>query len=280
MSKFLSSVAVTEFDTMVKQTYQGMGKLKPCVRLRTGNQGTYNFRRIGKGLATQKASQADVVPMDVDHVLIPAVQQGWNADEYTDIFDQAVVNFDEKSELATLIAYAISRREDQIIIDAMETLNAASGSYAGTVANGAAGLTVDKLVEASSLMNANGVPMSERYIATTAGGLESLLKETKATSSDFNTVKALVQGEINSFVGFQFKLIEDRVEGGLPGAAADRTLFAWHKDSMGMATSMAPSTNIDWVAQKKSWLTAGQIQAGAVAVEAEGIVKIQIDETA
>ena len=34
MSKFLSSVAVIEFDSMVKHAYQGMGLLKGCSTVR------------------------------------------------------------------------------------------------------------------------------------------------------------------------------------------------------------------------------------------------------
>ena len=45
-----------------------------------------------------------VTPMDVTHEVQTATMQNWNAPEYTDIFDQAEVNFDEKQELATTIA--------------------------------------------------------------------------------------------------------------------------------------------------------------------------------
>jgi hypothetical protein len=52
MSKQLSSVAVTEFDSMVKHAYQGMGLLKGSVTVRNNVVGdTYKFRRQGKGLA-------------------------------------------------------------------------------------------------------------------------------------------------------------------------------------------------------------------------------------
>ena len=121
MSKYLSSVAVTEFDSMVHQIYQADGRLRNAVTQRTGVVGdTYKFRTMGKGLANQKASQADVTPMDVTHSLVTCVLENWNAPEYTDVFDQAEVNFDEKSQLARSIALAIRRREDQLIIDALD----------------------------------------------------------------------------------------------------------------------------------------------------------------
>ena len=68
MSKNLSAVAVTEFDSMVKHAYQGMGLLKNCVTLRNNVVGdTYKFRRMGKGLANQKSTSDLVTPMDVGH---------------------------------------------------------------------------------------------------------------------------------------------------------------------------------------------------------------------
>jgi hypothetical protein len=68
MSKFLTAAAVTEFDSEVKHAYQSMGKLRNTVTVRTGVVGeAYKFARMGQGIANQKASQADVTPMDVAH---------------------------------------------------------------------------------------------------------------------------------------------------------------------------------------------------------------------
>ena len=121
MSKNLSAVAVQEFDSMVKQAYQGMGMLKPAVTVRNNVVGdTYKFRRMGKGLANQKSTSDLVTPMDVSHEFKTATLANWNAPEYTDIFDAQEVNFDEKQELANTIAGALGRRCDQLVIDAMD----------------------------------------------------------------------------------------------------------------------------------------------------------------
>jgi hypothetical protein len=111
MSKTLNSVASIEFDSEVKQAYQGMSNLRNTVTLRANvTGGTYRFRALGKGLANQKASQADVTPMDVTNSTQTATLENWNAPEYTDIFDQAAVNFDEQAELAEAIGMALTRR--------------------------------------------------------------------------------------------------------------------------------------------------------------------------
>ena len=83
MSKNLSAVAVTEFDSMVKHAYQGMGLLKGGVTVRNNVVGdTYKFRRMGKGLANQKSTSDLVTPMDVSHEFKTATLANWNAPEY------------------------------------------------------------------------------------------------------------------------------------------------------------------------------------------------------
>ena len=275
MSKSLSSVASVEFDTEVKQAYQGQSNLASTVTQRNNVTGdTYNFRRMGKGLANQKASQADVTPMDVDNTKQPATLENWNAPEYTDIFDQAAVNFDEQEELAEAIGMAIARREDQMVIDA-------AIAVAGTqVALGAANLTTAKLRTASKNLNKKGVPGKNRHICVSAEGLDSLLGEEETTSSDFNTVKALVNGEIDTFVGFKFHIIEDRDEGGLPiTGGLVRTSVAYHMKAVGIAKALGPRTEVNYIAQKTSWLANGILKAGSVGRDGEGVVDIQCQET-
>ena len=38
------------------------------------------------------------------------------------------------------------------------------------------------------------------------------------------------------------------------------------------------TTSVDWIAHKKSWLSAGNLKAGAVIRDIDGIVKIQTTE--
>ena len=42
------------------------------------------------------------------------------------------------------------------------------------------------------------------FIACSSAGIESLLLENKVQSADYNVIKALVAGEVDSFMGFQF----------------------------------------------------------------------------
>ena len=271
MSVNLSPVAVTQFDDDVKHAFQTAGSLRDTVTVRNGVVGDiYKFRKMGKGLANQKATQADVTPMDVSHSLITCTLGNWNAPEYTDIFDAAEVNFDEQRELAQTIAGALGRRVDQLIIDAL----AAEASPAGTIVHGSAGMTVAKVVEASKHLNDKGVPSGDRHFAVSAGGLEDLLNISTVTSSDYNSVKALMSGELNTWMGFAWHIIESRDEGGLPYAASTWEGFAWHKSAIGLAVGIDIKTEVNYVAQKTSWLCNGVMKAGSVSRDGDGSVSV------
>jgi len=281
MSISLSNAFVTLFDAEVKQAYQGKAMLVGAVRQRRGVEGsTVKFPKVGKGVATARISQSDVTPLNVGFSNVTCTLQDWNAAEYSDIFSQAKVNFDERSELVQVLGNAIGRRQDQLILDA---LTAATGT--GTVGNDIGGtdtnLNVAKLRDAKRQLDRANVPPEGRHIILHASGLASLLSETAVTSSDFNTVKALVSGEINTFLGFTFHVMGDRTEGGLIiDGSLDRTCFAFHKDSIGYAEGIAPRTEVNYIPEKTSFLVNSVFSAGAIAIDAEGIVKITARETA
>jgi hypothetical protein len=280
MSISLSNAFVTLFDAEVKQAYQGMAKLVPAVRQRRGVEGsTVKFPKVGKGVATIRVPQTDVTPLNVSFSSVTLTLSDYNAAEYSDIFSQAKVNFDERQELVQVVAGAMGRRQDQMILDAL-----AASSTSLTVSNDIGGsdtnMNITKLREAKRLMDKNNVPPDGRNIIIHANGLANLLSETSVTSSDFNSVKALVQGELNTFLGFTFHVLGDRSEGGLAiDGSLDRSCFAFHKDAVGYGEGIAMRTEINYIAEKTSWLVNEVFSAGAVAIDDEGIVKITCRET-
>lgn len=280
MAISISNAFVTLFDAEVKQAYQADAVLRNTVRLRTGvTASTHKFPKIGSGVATARVPQTDVTPLNVSYSQATVTLSDWIAAEYSDIFNQAKVNFDERAELVQVVGKAIGRRADQLVIDAI-----AASSTSLTVSNDIGGtdsnLNVAKLRRAKSLLDTNNVPMDERYLLIHAANLQNLLSETSVTSSDFNTVKALVQGELDTFLGFKFITIGDRSEGGLTGGGSgqDRKVWAWHKSAVGMAEGMGIRSEINYIPEKTSWLVSSMLSAGAVAIDAGGIVEITCRE--
>lgn len=93
------------------------------------------------------------------------------------------------------------------------------------------GLTVDKLRAALQLFEENEAwgQDAENYgdqlvMAVTSSQLMNLLRATEVTSIDFNSVKALVEGKVDSFMGFKFIRTQR-----LPLVDGVRTCLAWVK---------------------------------------------------
>ena len=273
----VSTAFVDLFDSEVKQAYQAESVLRGTMRTSTGVAGnTVKFPTIGKGVATLRVPQTDVTPLNVTYGQVTATMEDYIAAEYSDIFQQSHINFDERSELVQVVSKSIARRMDQIMIDA---LNAATGTstVATTIGGACTNMNIEKLRATAKAMNEKNVPSEGRNLLMHASQLDALLGETEITSQDFASVKALVQGEINTFMGFNILTMGDRDEGGIPKPST-RTCFAWHKDSMGYAESMAQKTEVNYVPEKTSFLVSSMFSAGSVSIDGEGIVKISCTE--
>ncbi len=274
MAVSISNAFVTLFDSEVKQAYQGQRLLAGVTRERAGVEGsTVKFPKIGKGSATIRVPQTDVTPLNVSYSQVTATMEDYIAAEYSDIFNQQKVNFNERQELVQVVSGAIARRMDQVVLDAIAATGttAITNDIGGTDTN----LNVTKLREAKKTLDAKNVPAEGRCILVHANNLSSLLGETEVTSSDFNTVRALVTGEVDTFLGFKFITLGDRDEGGLAvDGSSDRTIFAFHRDAVGLGIGMGQQSRVDYIPEKTSFLVASMFSAGAVAIDDEGIIPI------
>lgn len=109
-------------------------------------------------------------------------------------------------------AAAVRKMEDVVITAALGS--AQTGKNGSTVtafdtanqqiAAGGVGMTIDKLRRSLTKFRQNFAAEDQLYMVMAAKQFENLLATTEVTNSDYNTVKALVNGEINSFLGFNF----------------------------------------------------------------------------
>jgi hypothetical protein len=274
-----TNAARISYSDDVKLAYQGEGRLRDSVTLKTGVVGeTHAFRRFGTTVASQHNTSELITPQDAAHAKVPVALTNWRVGDYTDLFDQAETTVDERSLLAQTDAKAIGRREDQLVIDALD----AATSIAGTVDEDIGGtnslLNADKLRRAKTYLNQKQVSDVTHTMLVNALGMEGALAETEVTSSDYQTMKALVDGSINnkSAFGFTFKCIENRVEGGLPvGSTSIRLCFAYDKAAVGLATAIEPKSYVDWIAERVSWLSQTVYKGGSVVIDAGGVVEVQ-----
>lgn len=283
MSTNLSPAFVQLFDSEVHAAYQASAQLRNVARMRTGVVGdSVKFPKVGKGQATIRVPQTEVTPINAAFNQVTVSLTDYQAAEYSDIFNQQKVNFDERQELAQVVGNAIGRREDQVIIDALTAASAGTTVAKTVVTSGSAAasnLNVGKIIAAKKALDAKNVPSQDRHFVIHANNLAGLLGDERAVSGDYQNLRALVAGDINTMMGFTFHVIGDRDENGLPLATNDRTCFAFHKKAIGCAVGIPATTEINYIPTRTSFLILAKLSMGAGAIDTDGIVDVICDES-
>lgn len=175
---------------------------------------TVYYDRIGATSAQQITTRhADTPLANTPHSRRRAEMTDWDWADLVDNVDKIRTLNDPTNAYAVNGAWAIGRAIDDVIIAAANG-NSYEGQSGATVtalpaaqkiAVGATGLTLAKLLSARELLDAAEVdPDLPRYFLVTAKLMSDLLNTTEVKSSDYNTVKALVQGQLDTFMGFKF----------------------------------------------------------------------------
>lgn len=138
------------------------------------------------------------------------------------------------------------------------------------------GLTVEKLREARRLLRAGNVDVTEQlYIGVTARQIDNLLGSTQVTSSDYNSVKSLVQGDIDTFLGFKFIHTELL---GVDGSSF-RRVPAWSKSGMALGVGMDVVSRVTERSDKRfSTYVYFCMSIGATRLEEARVMEIKCNE--
>jgi Phage capsid protein len=141
------------------------------------------------------------------------------------------------------------------------------------------GLTIGKLRQAKFMLdNADVDDEDPRYLAITAKSLQDLLRTTEVTSSDYNTVKALVEGTVNSYLGFTIKRISNKIMP-LDAVTDIRTCVAWAKSGIKI-TDSGKEVQIDRRPDKSNALQIRTVALlGGTRMEEVKVVSILCDES-
>lgn len=287
MSDQLPVVYVNQYTAnVISLAQQRPSKLRGAMRVRDGVVGkATHFDRIAPTAGVQLTSIHQDTPLvntQLSRVKCSLADYGW-ADLIDPLMDPKMLA-DPTNEFVQNAAYAMNRTLDSIMIPAfnaaitlVDAADATSTSaITNTIANGSTNLTVAKLRQAMRMLDDGDVDPDDRYFVASPVGKEALLKTTEVTSSDFNTVKALVNGDVNTFLGFTF-IWSTR----LSKAGNIRSCFAWQKQAMALAigrditNSVEPRYDKNGATQVRFLLSAGSTR-----VDNAGVVQVDIDESA
>ena len=282
MSIELSDVLVKKFETEAIQAFQEKGKLRDTVRVKDAKGAQQvQFQVIGAGTAEERTAIQTPIPLaDITHTPATATVKNYTISEMTDIFLNNQVGFDERQELVQVVAAAMGRRLDQIIIDALE---AASSTYTvgDDVGGSADNLNVAMFSDAMRQLDENGVESTKKSLLCHFSGYHHFLKEADVKDIDINSRKPLVDGRLPMYYGFDIAAIGTRAnEGGLAVPSANhRRWFAYAKEAVGLAMNMEPKIKIDWEPSYGAHRVTGYMSAGAIAIQNEGIIEGTADES-
>lgn len=251
MSYQITTAFVKQYTANVQHLSQQKGsRLRSCVRVESIGAEAAFYDQIGQATARKRTSRhADTPLISTPHARRKVVPVFYDWADLIDKPDKVRTLIDPTNEYSLAGAYAMGRAMDDEIIAAAN--GTAYTGQEGTVAVplpssqkvpvGTAGLTVQKLILAKEILDSSDVDEEEeRFIAVTAKQLSDLLKTTEVTSADYNSVKALVKGEIDTFMGFKFKRTQRL---GLVTAGV-RACLAWTKTGILIAVGEEPQGRI------------------------------------
>jgi len=287
MSFEITTAMVQQYnDNVVLLQQQKPSRLRPCVR-EEGVQGEYGFFDQIDQTAAQKRTQrhGDTPLISTPHVRRRVAPTPYDWADLIDNFDRPTLITDPTSKYAVNAVAAMNRAiDDEIIACALAT---AYGGRDGTstyafptsthqIAHGSASLTIGKLLTAKEILDSyENDPDEPRFLILNAKQVTALLQTTEIKSIDYNTVKALAAGQIDTFLGFKFIRTER-----LKKVSTTRSCLAWSQNSilLGIGTDI-----ITRVSERADKNYATQVYVGmfigATRMDEKGVVEIQATET-
>jgi hypothetical protein len=286
MSTQITTAFVEQYSSNIQMLSQQKGSLlRDKVRLESVVGKNAFFDQVGSVTATVRSSRhSDTPQADTPHSRRRVTLVDYEFADLIDDLDKVRMLADPTSSYAMAAAYAMGRAMDDNII-AAATGTANTGVAGGTstalpgsqiIAEAGTGrFTIAKLRQAKEILDLADVdPSLPRHIVVGPKQITDLLGTTEVTSSDFNTVKALASGDINSFLGFNF-IVSNR----LAAATNIRDCIAFVNDGIALAVGKDVTARIDERADK-GYATQVYYSAafGATRMEENKVVKIQAYE--
>ena len=286
MSSQVNTAFVQQYSANVQMLSQQKGSLlRDAVRIENIVGKNAFFDQIGQATAQKRTTRhGDTPQMDTPHARRRVSLVDYEYADLIDDQDKIRMLIDPTSSYAQAAAFAMGRAMDDEIIAAAtgtaftgETGSTSTALPAGQqIANGGTDLTVAKLREAKKKFDLASVdPSIMRYIAVGPEQIDSLLGDTNVTSADFNSVRALVTGELDTFMGFKF-IVSNR----LAKSGNIRSCFAWAEDGLLLGVGKDATARIEERADKGY---ATQVyycmSISATRMEEEKVVQIDCDES-
>jgi hypothetical protein len=282
----ITTAYVKQYTDNVRLLAQQKGsKLRNTVEVDTNFTGEFKFYdQLGKDEMEEKTSRNQDTPTDTaDHKRRRITKRDFIHNKLLDQEDQLCMIIDPKGKYSISAGYAAGRKMDDVIIQAFNG-TAYTGKEGSTpqafdasmqIAAGGSNLSKAKMLAAKKLLDDNDVEEEDRFLVCAPSQIIALLGTVEVASSDYNTVKALVQGEIDTWLGFKFikmtRLTTD--------VSGNRLCYAYHRWAIQLAIQKEPNGRADQRPDKcYAWQVFMSMSIGATRLEEERIVEIACQE--
>jgi len=298
MSFEITTAFTKQFKDNIRLLSQQKGSmLEMAVDVEDGLTGdAFFFEQMGSVDARDKTVRFQDSPqMDTPHRRRMVTPNDADWGDFIDKLDKVKMLISPESKYIKQSIYAMGRKIDDHIIEAA-TGTAMSGKNGATSivlpdtqklnvnlggSGSPTGMNIAKLIAAKSLFGKNQVdtkdPENKLYFVHSQQQLDDLLDVTETKSADYAAVKALVNGEITYFMGFEFINIQRLA---LHPTSDVRTCFAFAKSGIGLGKWANIQTEVEKRGDKSfAWYAYTCMSVGATRLEEKKVVEIPCDES-
>lgn len=295
MSLQVETAWVQAYRNNVSYLVQQKGsRLRPAVRVESQNAEFEFYDRVGATEAQEITGRHQDTPLiSTPHDRRRVGLRDFDWADLIDRQDKLRMLIDPTSSYAQNAMWAMGRKMDDLIIaSAFDTAytgktgattvtfpaaNQIAVNYVESGAPANSSLTIGKLRRAKEILDAYENDEDEmRFVAVSAQMLHALLRTTEVTSADYNTVKALVAGQLDTFLGFKFIRTQRLAVDG----SGYRRAIAWVKSKLLLAVAQDIMVDVGPRRDKRNSMQVYvSLGIGSTRMEEEGVVEIKCDET-
>lgn len=294
----LDSVYAKQYGANVYMLAQQKGSvLRPYVTIEEMKGEKRHFDRVKPTAAVRVDSRygdTPLIPTEFDRRTVHGQEYVWA--DMVDWQDDLNLFIDPTSNIVRMGGFALGRIIDDIII-----ANAFDGvSYEGkegltqtafpstqqiAITEGGTGganvgLNLEKLIQIRSKFGKADIdiedPENQLNMAVTQSQLDDLLRTTEVRSADYNSVRALVDGTINKFMGINFVRTGRLPRTDLGGTDGySRKCCAWCKSGIVLVVPQEITMSVSQRHDKNdNWQALAKLKAGATRIEDEKVIQV------
>lgn len=282
MSFSITEAMVVDFALNVQILAEQDGtRLRPTVMYQPVTGRTFTVNRVTGGEAEEKTTRHSDTPTPTDE---HSVRHGRVAPRRRtslfDLEDDPQIILTPMNSYQVLHANAMNRAVDDYIIKAADATVVTGVDSDGTapfpsaqnIASGSTGMSVDKIIDAMTILGENEVSqMMPWTIVYGAQQLKDLLNDSRVTSKDFNQAEVLRRGVIDDYLGFRHV----RSQRLALNDSGERKCFAYAMGAITLGIAKEPTTLSGTRTDKDhGWQLYTYMVGGAVRTEEELIVRI------